>query len=81
MRLDVPTMIVSSMIAVVLAVTLTLLVVLATGAEWGQTTRVPDDYEFLKDCYEMNGAFLNSAEDSAEEDRALDALVDSQCWP
>ena len=79
MRLDIPTMIVSSIAAGLLAVTITLLLVLATGAEWSQ--RTPDDYDFFKRCYELNERFFDTSEDSVEEELALDRIFDSSCWP
>ena len=76
MRLDIWTMIVSSLTAIVLAVTLTLLVVLVTGAEWG----TPEADPHVQQCYDLMVEFTETEDDSPEEDAIFDRMDDEECF-
>ena len=46
-----------------------------------ETVDVPDDYGFLKECYDLMQTFLDAPEESEAEERAFDDALDLGCWP
>jgi len=76
MTLHIPSMIVSGMVALVLSVTLTLLIVLSTGAEWGGESADPK----VQRCYDLMIDFWQAEADSPAEDRVWEKMTSDECF-